>query len=330
MAYIGGDAKLYDLLFNFKHSIVLQSLHSTEGNEATNGDGFGVGWYPPDGEDDDDDDDDYDEENKEEKEGGDESYAPLLFRSVEPAWHDKNLKEIARAIESPVVFCHVRAASPGVSTVQQTNCHPFRHGRWLFMHNGAIRGFGIIKRDLQMRVDPELYPCIEGSTDSETFFYLCLSFGLRQDPPTAVAKAVGLITQLGKEKADVEFPIQMTVATTDGDRLWAFRYSSEGNSRTLYYSSSLDDIMALYEENTKARKRMSSINTKKMSVRLSVRSLQHLQSFSRDARLVVSEPLGSEMVWNKVPESTCVFIEDGKVSLTDFAPIFEEKKGWFG
>ena len=29
----------------------------------------------------------------------------------------------------------------------------------------------------------------------------------------------------------------MTVVTTDGKRLWAFRYSSEGQSRILYYTA---------------------------------------------------------------------------------------------
>ena len=40
----------------------------------------------------------------------------------------------------------------------------------------------------------------------------------------------------------VEFPIQMTVATTDGESIWAFRYSSEGQSRSLFFST---DVVAL-------------------------------------------------------------------------------------
>ena len=41
---------------------------------------------------------------------------------------------------------HIRAAIG--SAVQQTNCHPFRHDRWLFMHNGYLNEFTTIKRDL--------------------------------------------------------------------------------------------------------------------------------------------------------------------------------------
>ena len=52
---------------------------------------------------------------------------------------------------SPLVLAHIRASSG--SAVQQTNCHPFRHGRWLWMHNGLLRDFAAVKRDLALAVD---------------------------------------------------------------------------------------------------------------------------------------------------------------------------------
>ena len=58
------------------------------------------------------------------------------------------------------------------------------------MHNGSLAGFPEVKRDLLMAVDPSLYPHIEGSTDTETLFFLALT-GLTDDPPAAVARAVG-------------------------------------------------------------------------------------------------------------------------------------------
>ena len=75
--------------------------------------------------------------------------------------------------------------------MQRSNCHPFRHDRWLWMHNGAIREFHNTKRDLMMAVDPSLFLDIEGSTDSETLFFLALTFGLTEDPFGAVARAIG-------------------------------------------------------------------------------------------------------------------------------------------
>ena len=105
---------------------------------------------------------------------------PGVFRSIEPAWNDQNLRELAGHISSHLFFAHIRAAIG--SAVQQTNCHPFRHGRWLFMHNGFIDGFAAIKRDLVLAVDESLFPEIKGQTDTEVLFYLALTFGLADDP----------------------------------------------------------------------------------------------------------------------------------------------------
>src|SRR5262249_50674339 len=184
--------RIYDLLDRPEHSLIVQSLHSQLGAETTNGDGFGIVWYGV----------------------GD---TPGLFHSVEPAWNDRNLRELAAHVDSPLVFAHVRASSG--TPVQQSNCHPFRYGHWLFMHNGALREFAKVKRDLVLAVDPSLYPCIEGSTDSEVFFYLALTLGLEDDPPGAVARAVGLIEDIGRRHG-VEHPVQMTLAITDGERTW--------------------------------------------------------------------------------------------------------------
>lgn len=96
------------------------------------------------------------------------------------------------------------------------------------MHNGLVRDFAMAKRDLALAVDPDRYPQIDGSTDSELLFFLALTFGLEDDPPRAVERTVGLVDSTGRRHG-VEQPIRMTVATTDGERVWAFRYSSEGS-----------------------------------------------------------------------------------------------------
>ena len=43
-------------------------------------------------------------------------------------------------------------------------------------------------------------------------------------------------------------PIQMTVATSDGESIWAFRYSSEGSSRSLHFSTRMDALKANYPD----------------------------------------------------------------------------------
>ncbi|MCO6455777.1 MAG: class II glutamine amidotransferase [Pirellulaceae bacterium] len=269
LAYSGSPLLLDDLLFKPAHSLIDQSLNSKLGATTTNGDGFGVGWY-----------------------GRGET--PGLFRCIEPAWNDRNLKELAGQIVSPLVFAHIRASTG--SAIQQTNCHPFRHGSWLWMHNGLIREFPTIKRDLAFAVDASLYPEIEGSTDSELFFYVALTCGLHDDPPLAVERAVGLIEKIGRSRG-IEHPIQMTVATTDGATVWVFRYSSEGNSRSLFFSTAVSTLRAQYPDNP----------------------LFH--SLSDETRLVVSEPLGDlQGAWNEIPESSCGIIQAGQDELRPFRP----------
>jgi glutamine amidotransferase len=269
LAYYGSPIRIDNILYRPQHSLIDQSLHSKLGAETTNGDGFGVGWYGV----------------------GD---TPGVFHSVEPAWNDRNLRELAQHIESPLMFAHIRASSG--TAIQQTNCHPFRHGRWLWMHNGLIREFHTVKRDLAQAVDPSLYPSIEGSTDSEVFFFLALTFGLEDDPPRAVEGAVGFIEETGRAHG-VEHPIQMTVATTNGERIWGFRYSTERDSRTLFYSTDVPTLRQLHPE------------------------VEVLAQVSDEARLVVSEPLRDlPGAWNEVPESSYGVVQPGPDELHPFVP----------
>ena len=142
-----------------------------------------------------------------------------------------------------------------------------------------------------LAVDPSLYPEIEGSTDSEVFFYLALTFGLEDDPPKAVQDAVGVIEATGRRHG-VEHPIQMTVATTNGESIWAFRYSSEGRSRSLFFSTDLKTMKMLYPDNAR------------------------FQQLDEESRLIVSEPLVSLVgAWNEVPESSWGVVQPGQDEL---------------
>jgi len=271
MAYSGDPILADDLLFRPEHSIIDQSLHARLGGVTTNGDGFGIGWYR----------------------NGDES-APAVFKGTHPAWNDRNLREVATQIHTPLLFAHVRASSG--TPVQRSNCHPFRHGRWLWMHNGSLAGFNEVKRDLLMAVDESLYPEIEGSTDTETLFFLALTFGLADDPPTAVARAVGLAEHVGRRHG-VDYPVHMTVATSDGESIWAFRYSSEKATSSLFYSTDVAQLRQLHPE------------------------LAVLDRLGNDTRFIVSEPLRAlPGAWNEVPESSWALVRPGEQQIQPFQP----------
>ena len=44
----------------------------------------------------------------------------------------------------------------------------------------------------------------------------------------------------------IKYPFQGTVATTDGESRWAFRYSSEGKSQSLFFSRAVGTLKQLY------------------------------------------------------------------------------------
>jgi predicted glutamine amidotransferase len=269
LAYSGTPIRLEELLVKRDRSLIDQSLHAQLGATTTNGDGFGVGWYE-DGE------------------------IPRVYRSVHPAWSDRNLRELAAGISSPLFFAHIRASTG--TAIQETNAHPFRHGKWLWMHNGLIREFPRVKRELVFAVDESLFPSIEGTTDSEVMFFLALTFGLEDDPIGAVERMVGFVEDAG-HRAGVEHPIQMTIATTDGRSIWGFRYSSEGDSRSLYFSTSMDALKAMYPESAE------------------------LAALDDETRVVVSEPLGDlPGVWNEVPEASAGIVQPGADELRPFTP----------
>jgi predicted glutamine amidotransferase len=276
-AYRGGPLRTSELLLHPVHSIVAQSLDSPLGAETVNGDGFGFGWYPV----------------------GDGP--PGVFRSIEPAWHDRNLRSLSEALVSPLFFCHVRAAA--APPIQQTNCHPFRNGNWLFMHNGGIAGFSKVKRDLVLAVDPDLYPLMLGTTDTEVLFHLALTLGLRDDPVAGVSRAIGLVESVGRAHG-IAYPFQGTVAVTDGATVWAFRYSSEGRTRTLFHSTDISDLRAMYPAE------------------------ERLRLFTDDAHVIVSEPLNDlPGAFLEVPEGTVAVLDASGYTHAEFVPVAPSSGG---
>ena len=266
LAYSGAPILLEEVLFKTQHSLIDQSLHASRTHNTTNGDGFGVGWYG-------------------------KRDVPGVYKDIRPAWNDANLRALAAQIESPMFLAHVRATTG--SPVQGTNCHPFNYQKWLFVHNGLINEYEKLHRDLALAVSPELFPFIRGTTDSELMFLLALSFGLEDDVHAAISLMAGLVEHTA-ELNGVEDALQMTLGISDGESLYAIRYSTEGDSRSLYYSANRDATMEIAPD---------------------------VGRFSRDARAIVSEPLSDlESDWIPVPEASFLTIKRGEVTCQPFAP----------
>ncbi len=267
LAYSGGRIYLEDLLFTPQQNLIDQSLSSRSAETPTNGDGFGVGWY-----------------------GARER--PGVFRSVRPAWNDFNLRDLAANIESHLMLAHVRATS--LATVQETNCHPFRYGNWLFVHNGEIYEIEKLRRDLLMAVGEVYFNNILGTTDSELMFHLALTLGLEQDPAGALARMAGLVERVGRAHG-VEESLWMTLGVSDGKTLYGVRYASDGQAPTLYYSPAVEEV---YRINPAIEGRLGSA-----------------------ARAIVSEPVGAyPSMWTEAPQGSLLIVRDGNIDVQPFQP----------
>lgn len=265
LAYSGKSIRIQDLLFEPEQNLIDQSMSSRSESTVTNGDGFGLGWY------------------------GNQK-KPGLYKSLRPAWNDFNLHDLADNIESPLFLAHVRATS--LATVQETNCHPFRYENILFVHNGEIFGIEKFRKSLLMAIDSKYFENIFGTTDSEIFFHLALSFGLKENIVKAVEKTVDFIEKTAKEHG-IDESVWMTLGISDGVTLWGIRYASDGNAPSLYYSP---DIVEFEKLNPKVVGR-----------------------FDSTSRCIVSEPMGVyQNLWKEIPTSSGVSICDGEISPFDF------------
>jgi glutamine amidotransferase len=211
LAYDGPPIYLDAILFKPENSLIRQSLRALQSRSVTNGDGFGLGWYGT-------------------------RREPGLYRDTLPAWNDENLRSLSEQIRAGLFLAHVRASTG--TPISRSNCHPFRHGRWLFMHNGQIGEFDRLRRDLAFAVDPELFPCIKGATDSELFFHLLIGAGLDSDPAGAMRRAVATVEE-ARSRRGVETPFTLTASLTDGEAIYAVRYASDGNAPSLFYGSNV-------------------------------------------------------------------------------------------
>jgi glutamine amidotransferase len=114
LAYLGPPATLRSVIIDPPHGLYRQAWAPRfQQPEAINADGFGVGWYPAD------------------------DHAPVRYRQAVPIWTDESFYEISEVTWAGAMLGAVRNATPRTSHGPAAAA-PFRSGRWLFSHNGAV------------------------------------------------------------------------------------------------------------------------------------------------------------------------------------------------
>lgn len=267
IAYIGDEIYLENIIIKPSSSLVEQSLHaklsySHDGKIlSTNGDGFGIGWYY-------------------------HKNQPGLFKSSEPAWANENISEICSQTKAHIFMSHIRAASTG--SVQRNNSHPFKYNNILFQHNGYIKDFALIRKDMLYILDNKLFNEIKGTTDTEAFFMIAIYFGLEKSPKIAIEKTIKFILDL-HQKHNIAPKIQLSCAISDGNSIFTIRYSTLKKQNTQFYST---DVNCLTDIDNKFNKMPDN-------------------SF-----VIVSEPINNSFQnWNEVPPSSFVTFSNAKTKI---------------
>lgn len=102
------------------------------------------------------------------------SDSPHVIKSVMPASKDHIFERVSGVVASETVLAHLRKATVG--NVNILNAHPFQFGRWVFAHNGEVRNFEAHRDAIRAEIAAPLRRYVLGDTDSETLFYLFLTY----------------------------------------------------------------------------------------------------------------------------------------------------------
>lgn len=267
--YLGPRLPLKSFLFDSEHGLVRQSSRAEEREDPLNGDGFGIGWYAP-----------------------ELSNEPAVFRSITPAWNNRNLVSLGRVVESGCVVAHVRAAT-NASGVNESNCHPFRWGRYLFAHNGDLAGFRALRRELLASVGDAAFDNVYGSTDSEHLFALVIDELERASEPegaqrlaAALNRALWRALALAERHAPGEAS-WLNLVLADGDHFVACRHatSREHPPESLYLYHGRSPLPAL--------------------------GRTHDDALTAPATFVSSERLSGDPAWQEVPPGHLVIATRG-------------------
>ncbi|MEQ8474455.1 MAG: class II glutamine amidotransferase [Marinoscillum sp.] len=271
--YQGRPIRIGSLITEPDHSLINQSFNALERDEPLNGDGFGLAWY-----------------------NMSITPIPAFFKSVTPAWNNRNLLELSRITESTCIMAHVRAATQGL-LVAETNCHPFGFRQYAFMHNGDIGGFHHIRRKIVQSLSDDAFESLKGSTDSEHFFCMLQDELQRRDgldPHDQMSSALmATIKKIMKiiEEAGVEDHSYMNMVLTNGELAVAVRFTTDlpKHADSLYLNIGRkyvceDGVCSMIDPGDREK-----------------------------AVIISSEPLSSDPGWESIPVNSMVVVKDGRV-----------------
>jgi predicted glutamine amidotransferase len=169
---------------------LLDAPDSLEVQSRRNADGSGIGFFDPSG-------------------------TPVLDKQPEAAFQDEEFTREAKQARSPVFVAHVRWASVGGRTMQNT--HPFAMQGRIMAHNGGLGDVARLAEQLGSYRDLVL-----GETDSEHYFALIT----QQIDAHGGDVGAGIAAAAGWIAARLPVSSLNTVIAAPGE-LWALRYPGQ-------------------------------------------------------------------------------------------------------
>jgi glutamine amidotransferase len=207
LAYVGPPVTLASLVLEPAHGLLVQSYAPADmrGGGTVNADGFGAGWYPG--------------------PGGDVDAGAVRYRSPTPIWSDTAFAAVAGATRSSALLAAVRSATVGMP-VTAAAAAPFAEGRWLFSHNGVVRGWPGAVAELAGALPVTDLLTLDAPTDAALLWALVrdrLRAGV--DPAGALAGVVCAVAAAAPGS-------RLNLLLTDGTGIWATAWDHALSVRT--------------------------------------------------------------------------------------------------
>lgn len=197
VAHLGPPTTLAALLLDPPHGLLHQSYAPADmrGGGTVNADGFGAGWYPSVG-------------------GASPESPPVRYRSDRPLWADPAFAALAAATAAGAVLAAVRSATVGMP-VTATAVAPFAEGRWLFSHNGVVRGWPGSVAALAAALPVTDLLTLDAPTDS------ALLWALVRHRLRAGADPAAVLTDVVRAVDAAAPGSRLNLLLTDGATIWA-------------------------------------------------------------------------------------------------------------
>jgi glutamine amidotransferase len=221
---------------------------------------------------------------------------PQVARGVAGAFEDEDFDNLCQFITSETVVAHVRKASVGGLTLENT--HPFEYGPWVMAHNGTVPGFAEMKPRLEGMLADVFRTKMGGETDSERLFALFLTrLSGRCDVLSPDVLLGDVFAALEETVRDVvalcharQADPSVNIVVTNGRLMAAFRHG-----RTLYFST--------HKSLCPERRTCRAFAPLCEAPAAPGDQVNHF--------LVASEIIGGAAVWREVPEDECLGVDAG-------------------